>query len=201
MTSLASSDLPMTRHGVTRFPPRRELPPGVTIAKVPFLGRTWYERGFWYWCRRAAGVFVFTVTLAIYLGIIAGVVSAAGPAGSPGFVAVLVAESVFSLVTAVFAFRWLRRQDTSGLGPARRPMSARGGMSAFLVFQSGVVGGALLAVSALLTAGFALAMLAMWFTPVLPAEMRARRMLADRLELDHLRTSNMHHAARRRRRR
>ena len=83
MTSLASSDPPAMRRGLVRFPPRRELPPGVTIPKLPFLGRTWYERGFFYWCRRVAMVFMLAVAVAVYAGIIFGVMSAGGPAARP----------------------------------------------------------------------------------------------------------------------
>jgi len=189
------------RRGLVRFPPRRELPSGVTIPKVPFLGRTWYERGFFYWCRRVAGVIVCVTLVAVYLGIIAGVVSAAGPAGSAGFLAVIIGESVFTLVTAVLTFRYLRRQArTATVPPSRRP-SVSGGWSAFFVFKWGVVGGALLGLSALLTAGFAVALLAIWLTPELPAEQVARRALAHQLNLARLLASNTHHAAHGRRRR
>jgi hypothetical protein len=192
----------MTRHGLARFPPRRELPADVTIAKLPLLGRTWYERGFWYWCRRSGGVIVFAVAAAVYAGIIFGVMSAAGPAGSAGYLAVLIAEVVLSLVTAVPAFRHMQRQADGPAPSAARQRSVRaGGVSASLVFRSGVVGGALLAVSVLLTAGFVLAGLVMSFAPVLPVEQHARQVLADRLNLARLRESNTHHSARRRRRR
>ena len=201
MTSLASSEPLAMRRGPARFPPRNELPPGVTIAKVPFLGRAWYERGFLYWCRRVAGVIVCVMLVTVYLGIIAGVVSAAGPAGSPGFLAVVIGESVFTLVTAVFTFRYLRRQASTAAAPAGRQPSVSAGWSAFFVFKWGVVGGALLAIAALLTAGFAVALLAIWLPPELPAEQVARRTLDQRLNLARLRASNTHHPARRRRRR
>jgi hypothetical protein len=192
----------MTRHGLTRFPPRSELPPGVTIAKLPFLGRTWYERGFFYWCRRVGAVGVLAVAVAIYAAIIFGVMSAAGPAGSAGYLAVLIGEAALSLVTAVFAFRFMQRRASGpGVSAARQRSARAGGVSAFLLFQWGVVGGALLAVSALLTAGFVLAAFVMSFAPVLPVEQHAREVLATRLDLAVLRASNKHHSARRRRRR
>jgi hypothetical protein len=184
MTSSTSSDPYTIRRGIVRFPPRRELPPGVTITKLPFLGKTWYERGFWYWCRRVGGVILFIITLAIYVGIIVGVMNAAGPPGSPGYLAVMIGEIAFSLVTSVFAFRHLRRVGNSAKAVYgnRRPAQAGAG-AAFLTFKAGVAGAALMAVAVLLSAGFALAVLAIWFTPVLPTEQFARQELADELQM------------------
>lgn len=200
MTSFTSSDPFTLRRGILRFPPRSELPRGVTIAKLPFLGRTWYERGFWYWCRRVYGVILLLLTLAIYVGIIIGVMNAAGPPGSPGYLAVLVGEIVFSLATSVFAFRHLRRTALAGNTVGRGRQASRAGMGAsFLAFQGGVLGGALLAASVLLTGGFALALLGIWLIPVPPTEQYARRMLADELQMHRNYQSVMHHRSSRKR--
>lgn len=168
------------------FPPRNELPPDVTIIRLPFLGRTWYERGFWYWCRRTWGVTLLLITVAIYAGIIAGVMNAAGPPGSPGYLAVLTGEAVFSLVTAVFAFRHLWQLGVSGRAVRGNPQTARAGVGAtFLAFKAGILGAVLLAACVLLTAGFALGALAIWLTRVPPTEQYARRMLAEELQQHH----------------
>lgn len=190
-----------TRHGLVRFPPRNGLPPDVTIIKLPFLGRTWYERGFWYWCRRIWGAVLLVITLAIYIGIIVGVINAAGPPGSPGYLAVLIGETVFSLFTAVFAFRYLRQLGISGRSVRGNPQAARAGVGAsFLAFKAGVLGAVLLAASVLLSAGFALGTLAIWLTRVPPTEQFARRMLVEELQLHRDRQRIMHHHSGHRRR-
>lgn len=183
MTSSTSSDLPTTRRGLVRFPPRNELPPDALIIKLPFLGRTWYKRGVGYWCRRVLGVILLLITLATYVGVIVGVMNAAGPPGSPGYLAVEIGEIVFSLVTSVFAFRHIRRTGNSARAVYGNRQTARNGAgAAFVIFSSGVIGGALMAIAALLSAGFALAVLAVWCTPVLPTEQFARRVLTEQLQ-------------------
>lgn len=196
MTSSTSSDLPTSLRGLARFPPRDKLPPDVVILKLPFLGRTWYERGFWYWCRRALGIFLFVITLAIYVGIIVGVMNAAGPPGSFGYLAVEIGEIVFSIVTGVFAFRHIRRTGNSARAVFGNRQAARAGAgAAFVTFGSGVIGGALMAVAVLLSAGFALGVLAVWCTPVLPTEQFARGFLIEQLQnrQNHPHASTHHH--------
>jgi hypothetical protein len=170
-------------------PRRAELPPGVTVRKLPVVGRTWYERGFGYWARRAGAVLLLCVAVAVYATIIAGVVLAAGRPGSAGFLAVLVAEVAFSLVSGVFAFRHLRGLGRSGRATrGNRSAGAAGAGAGLTAFWLGGVGAFLLVVSVLLSSGFVLAALAIWLTPVPPAERRARELLADQLGPDrHLR--------------
>lgn len=179
----------MTQHRDIQFPPRSELPPGVLIPRVPALGTSWYERGFWYWARRAGTVLLLCVGVAIYAAIIAGVITAAGPPGSAGFLGVLIAESVFSVVTGVFAFRHLWRLGITGRSAEGNPHAGSGAGAGLLIFQAGVVGAAILAVSVLLSAGFVLAVLVMWLVPVLPAEQHARDFVAGQLRQD-----RAHHA-------
>jgi len=178
----------ISRPGVS-FPRRSELPPGVTVRKLPVVGRSWYERGFVYWSRRAGAVLLLCVAVAVYATIIAGVVLAAGHPGSAGFLAVLAAEIAFSLVSGVFAFRhlwWLGRGGRATRG--HRPAGAAGAGAGLTAFWLGGLGAFLLVVSVLLSSGFVLAALAIWLTPVPPAERRARELLADELRYDrHLR--------------
>jgi hypothetical protein len=184
MTSAASSDAPMTSSREVAFPPRAGLPRGITPAKLPGLGTSWYERGILYWTRRVGNVLLLCIGVATYVGIISGVVLAAGRPGSTGFLAVLVAEIVFSLVTGVFSFRHLWRIGVNK--PTRSGNSAVSstGISAALnAFWLGGAGALMLVASVVLSSGFALAALAIWLLPVLPTELRARRQLADELRL------------------
>jgi hypothetical protein len=187
MTSAAFSDAPMTSYHEVTFPPRAGLPPGVTIAKLPGLGTSWYERGILYWARRVGNVLMLCIAVAVYAAIITGVVLAAGRPGSPGFLAVLIAEIVFSLATGVFSFRHLWR---IGIGRPARPANGgftSAGLSAALgAFWLGGIGALILVVSVVLSSGFALAALAIWLVPVPPTERRARRQLADELKVNRL---------------
>lgn len=173
----------MTGYREVAFPPRAGLPPGVTIARLPGLGTSWYERGILYWSRRAGNVLLLCVAVATYAAIITGVVLAAGRPGSPGFLAVLSAEIVFSLATSVFSFRHLWRIGVSRPAQAGHRRVTGAGISAALsAFWLGGIGALILVVSVVLTSGFALAALAIWLVPVPPTERRARRQLADELK-------------------
>lgn len=166
------------------FPARAGLPPGITIARLPGLGTSWYERGPLYWLRRTGNLLLLCIAVATYAGIITGVMLAAGRPGSPAFLTVLMAEIVFSLVTAVFSFRHLWRIGVSRPArPASRALSGTGVSAALNAFWLGGAGALILVVSIVLTSGFALAALAIWLLPVLPAEQRARRQLAEELRL------------------
>lgn len=164
------------------FPPRAGLPPGILLPRVPALGTSWYERGLSYWARRTGAVLLLCVAVAIYATIIAGVMLAAGPPGSAGFLGVLAGELVFSAVTGVFAFRHLCRLGITGRSAESSPRTGAAGAGAgLLAFGAGPVGAAILAVSVLLSAGFVLAALVMWLLPVLPAERHARDLVASQL--------------------
>ncbi len=119
--------------------------------------------------------------MAVYAAIIAGVMRAAGPPGSAGFLGVLIAELVLSAVTGVFAARHLWRLGITGRSAKGNPHAGSGASAGLLIFQAGVVGAAILTVSALLSAGFVLAALAIWLVPVLPAERHARDLVASQL--------------------
>jgi hypothetical protein len=171
-------------HKTVRFPPRSELPPGLKIPKLPALGTTWYERGFAYWTRRAGMLIAFTAAAAIYLAIISGLVQAAGPPGSPGFLAVLTTEAVFTAVTGVLIFRHAWRAGISGqIANARtgRNRGAAGASIGLLAASAGTVGAFFIVIGAVLTAGGLLAVIALSVVPVLPIEQYARRQLAEQL--------------------
>lgn len=152
----------------------------MTVTRLPGLGTTWYERRFAYWCRRVGAVLLLCIAVTIYTAIIAGVVDAAGRPGSPGFLAVLIGEIAFSLVTGVLSFRHLWRLGINGRS-VRRSRGAVGAAAGLNAFWLGGVGAALLVVAALISAGFVLAALAIWLTPVPPAERHARQLLADEI--------------------
>jgi hypothetical protein len=169
-----------------RFPPRGELPPGVVIQRIPVLRTSWYERRFSYWARRTGIVLLLIAGVAIYIAIISGPVNAAGPAGSPGFLAALTGEIVFSLVTGVLMFRHLWRLGISGRSAGARPSrSGRVGAGLGMLASSagGAVGAFLIVVGALISGGVVLAAIAIWLVPVPPAEQYARRQLAETLRL------------------
>jgi hypothetical protein len=168
--------------GVT-FPSPDRLPAGVAIARLPVVGRTWYKRGFAYWCRRAGCVLLLSGAVTFYVTLIADVMLLAGHPGSPGFLAVLIGESVFSLVTGVLFFRHLWRLGISGRATGSTARSgAVGSGTGLALSQLGVLGGFFLGFSMLLSAGFLLGTLAIWLVPVPPAERHARKFLAYELE-------------------
>lgn len=169
-----------------RFPRRAELPPGTVIQRVPALGTSWYERRFSYWSRRAGAILLLIAAVAIYAVIISGPISAAGPAGSAGFLAALFAEIVFCAVTGVLMFRHLWQLGISGRSAgANTGRSGRAGAGLGLLASSvgGAVGAFLVVVAALVSGGVVLAALAIWLLPVPPSEQYARRQLAERLRL------------------
>jgi hypothetical protein len=177
-----------------RFPPRAELPAGLKIPVLPALGTTWYERGFAYWARRTGGLIVLTVTGAIYVAIISGLVQAGGPPGSPGFLTVLITEAVFTLVTGVLVFRHAWRAGISGQLANARTSRSRGAAASglgLLAASAGTVGALFIVIGAVLTAGAVLAVIALWLVPVPPAEQYARRQLAETLQ--HYRQAHKEH--------
>lgn len=174
----------MTRYQVVRFPPRAQLPPGVTITKLPMVGRTWYKRGVAYWARRVGCVLVLLVGLAVGVTFIGAGMLAAGPPGSPGFLAVLVAESVFSPVSGVLFFRHLWRLGISGNSTGSNARGGAVGASTTLALTHfGAIGALLVVCSGLLSVGFLLGTLAIWLVPVPPAERHAGYFLAAELQL------------------
>jgi hypothetical protein len=186
----------VTSYQVVKFPPRAQLPSGVTITKLPMVGRTWYKRGVAYWARRAGCVLVLLVGLAVGATFIGAAMLAAGPPGSPGFLAILVAECVFSPVSGVLFFRHLWRLGISGNssgGNARG--GAAGASTALALTHFGALGALLVVCSGLLSAGFLLGTLAIWLVPVPPAERHARYFLAAELRLQR----HHRHPARKRR--
>jgi hypothetical protein len=183
MTSSETAS-PGARPYRARFPSRAELPHGVAIPVLPALGTAWYERGISYWARRIGVLLVLIAVVAIYIAIISGVVRAAGPPGSAGFLAVLTVEAVFTLVSGVLMVRHFWRAGVSGQLANGKPGKNRGvgGGLGLLAASAGPVGAFLIVASAVLTAGGILAVAALWLVPVLPAEQYARRQLAETLE-------------------
>jgi hypothetical protein len=119
VTSSTSSEDPGAPLATRRFPPRDQLPPGVTVEFLRGLGTTWYERGFSYWARRIGVMIGLAAIVALWTVIVGAIIHHAGPAGSPAFIAILTAEIVVSLVTGVWEFRrnwahpsrWTSRDD------------------------------------------------------------------------------------------
>jgi hypothetical protein len=174
----------MTSDQDIEFPPLAQLPPGVALTRLPIVGKTWYTRGFAYWARRTGCVLLLCGAVAFYTTLIADVVLLAGRPGSSGFLAALLAESVFSLGTGVLAFRHLWRLGISGQATHGSPRRGAAGASGGLALSRlGVLGGFILVSAVLLSAGFLLGALAIWLVPVPPAERHARNFLACELQL------------------
>jgi len=188
---MTSSETSRTDSGplkAVRFPPRTELPPDIVIERLPALGTSWYERGASYWARRIGALPILLIGVAIYVAIISGIIHAAGPPGSPGFIAVLTAETIFSLGTAFLLIRNSLQQAASGRlasTKSNRRGRAGAGLGILVYSAGGAVGAFLIAISALLSAGFMLAVLILWLLPVLPTEQQARQQLTETLRVRH----------------
>ena len=65
--------------GRTGFPPRDQLPAGVSIEKLPVLGTSWYERGADYWVRRV-WLFLLMALVVTLTSLLVGGARAQGPA-------------------------------------------------------------------------------------------------------------------------
>jgi hypothetical protein len=185
MTSKASSDNSTTRTAARQFPPRAQLPPGVSVESLPGFGTTWYDRGASYWILRA-GIAIFTAALvALWTFIVGAVVHSSGPTGSPAFVAALIAEVVLSIATGIWQFRKIRNRPYRWTGKDRDRTRAAGpwaGSLGSLARAGSVLAGLVIVVLALLTYGAMLAVFALSLMPELPPERQARMRLAAELE-------------------
>lgn len=160
--------------GSVRYPPRDQLPPGTVIPKLPIIGTTWYERGPSYWARRAGATLFTAVMLAAWTAMVGAFVRASGPAGSPAFTSVLVAEIVFSLGTGAWLFHRMGQPESQRWMPSVRTVSivTRVG-SVILIVLWGI--------AVLLSYGLILALFLRSFAPVPPPERDARSRLANEL--------------------
>jgi hypothetical protein len=87
-----------------RWPPRDQLPPGITVKSIPVIGKTWYERGAAYWFRRAWMALLFAIADALVVVIILAFADAAGNGRRDGgFWAVIAVE----LVLLVAGYIWM----------------------------------------------------------------------------------------------
>jgi hypothetical protein len=182
-----------------RFPPRDQLPPGITVERLRGLDTTWYERGFSYWMRRIGATIGLAAMVALWTVIVGGIIHHAGPAGSPAFIAILTAEIVVSLVTGVWEFRrnwahpsrWTSRDDDR-----TRTAGTWAGSLGSLVRTGNVLAGLVIGILALLSYGGILAVFIMSLAWQLPSERAARQRLANDLEhyqfLHHDRSSHHH---------
>jgi MFS family permease len=188
MTSSTSSEDFAPRLDAGRFPPREQLPHGITVEPLPGLGTTWYERDRAYWARRTGLTILCAVFLAVWTLLIGSFIRDAGPAGSPSFIGMLAAEVVISLTTSSWVFyrSWRHPRIPSDRDSERARMAGGVGTGlGGLGFTGGVAGtvtGAMIAVLALFSYGIFLASFVISFAPQLPRERAARRRLARQLE-------------------
>ena len=158
-----------------QFPPRDQLPPDVAIPRLPVVGTTWYERGPSYWVRRAGATLFTAVMLAAWTAMVSAFVRASGPAWSPAFTGVLIAEIVFSLGTGAWLFHRMGQPESQRWMPSVRAVgiAARAGSIVLIVLWG---------IAVLLSYGLVLALFLRSFTPVPQPERKARRLLADKLQ-------------------
>ena len=86
------------------WPPRDQLPPGVTVESIRVLGTTWYERGAAYWFRRAWMAFLFAIADVLVVVIILAFADAAGNSRRAGAFWAVIAVQVVLLVAG---FAWM----------------------------------------------------------------------------------------------
>lgn len=187
MTSNTSSpNHSITRPAAKRFPPRDQLPQGITIEPLKGLGTTWYERGVSYWLLRVCLTLVITAMVALLTVIVGAVIHQVGPAGSPAFIAVLTAEIVFSIATGIWQFRksWNNPHRWTSRDKERsKSAGIWAGSLGALIRAGSVLAGVLYVILAFLSYGVILAGFVNSFAPELPLERVARRELAAELEL------------------
>lgn len=175
-----------------QFPPRDRLPPWAEVIKVPGLGRSWYERGFRYWCVRVLQVLAHLVALGVAAAVLGGFVKGLG---LPGGLIALAAEAVFAVPAAVFVFTRSRRPSPEAMAKitarlanpagARRNGWITGACAAgtyILIRVGGPAGAVVMCGLCFFLPGPVLGLLGVCLTTrVLPVEQAARCLLAERL--------------------
>lgn len=169
--------------GSWRPPPRNQLPPGLTIEKVPPLGTSWYERGLSYWLRRAGILLVFAALAAFMIAIIVVVLRDARQSSWAAFYVLLWVEIVYSLVIVMWLLRReirMRRGDPAEIRSYRQHAKARRSAAAGTAgadlarATSSILTAVIVVFGSFLTAGFVIAILIMYSRPVLTPEIGAR---------------------------
>ena len=168
-----------------RFPPRSQLPRGITVPKIPWVGTTWYERGVRYWVLRLALTVFAAVFLALYTGILflffKGIYQTGRGRGF--FWGLLAAEIVYSLITGGWLLiRTVRRPAVTGTAADNRGMRrlARFGPGVGILAWTGSALAVLFFVLlAALSYGLVLFLFAGSFRPLPPPERQARERLTQ----------------------
>jgi hypothetical protein len=107
-----------------RWPPRDQLPPGITVKPIPVIGTTWYERGAAYWLRRAWMALLFAIADALVVVIVFAFADAAGNGRrTGGFWAVIAVELV--LLAAGYTWMALSSRRASQRKQQQGPDSGR----------------------------------------------------------------------------
>jgi hypothetical protein len=169
-----------------RFPPRDQLPPGVTIEKLPVLGTTWYDRGPGYWARRLGLFLVMVMVVALASLLIGALLADIKGKSQAGFTGVLIAEIVWSLVIVAFLLvrtvrRWNSVEPARPLSPGRKRAAAMGARLGFLARAGMVIGMAVLVITSMVFFGLYLTVLIFALLPEWLPEHKARLRLAQQL--------------------
>jgi hypothetical protein len=171
-----------------RWPPRSELPRGIIVTRLPFLGTTWYDRGVRYWLRRAVLTAVMATGVAVATAILSGVLHAARQSSQTAFWVVVAVEAVISVISLGVIFARSRRMGTARgtaalrktLAPSRRTRGLGAG-AGLLVRTGSLLAQAFVVVSALAFYGTYIALLLLSLLPRLDIERQARYELAQQL--------------------
>lgn len=172
--------------GRVQFPPRADLPPGVYVEKLPVLGTTWYERGPAYWVRRAWLFLIFALVVTLTSLLVGGFLAGLKDSSHDGFVGVLTAEIVWSIVIIVFGLirtrqRWNDPEPAPRLTRGQHRAAGLGGAIGTLARAGFVLGQAVLVLGSLLFFGLYVMLLIYALLPEYPPEHKARLRLARQL--------------------
>jgi hypothetical protein len=174
-----------------RWPPRSELPRGLTIKSLPLVGTTWYDRGIRYWLRRAGWTALMAIGVAVATAILSGVLQAARDSSQTAFWVVVAVEVVFSVISGAYIVIGSRRLGTpkakkylersqARTASARKTTGLGAGLG--LLARSGsVLGQAFLVIGVMLFYGSYVTLFLRSLLPRLDIERQARYELAQQL--------------------
>jgi uncharacterized membrane protein YhaH (DUF805 family) len=172
--------------GRTQFPPRDQLPAGVTVEKLPVLGTSWYERRAGYWVRRVWLFLLMALVVTLTSLLVGGFLIGIKDSSRAGFTGALIVEVVWSLAIIVYGLvRTARHWDD--LDPprplSRRQRSAAAGGSVLGVLARVGLGLAqfVLVIGSVVFFGLYVMLLIYALLPEYPPEHKARLRLARQL--------------------
>jgi hypothetical protein len=105
--------------GSLRWPPREQLPPGMTIEPLTMLSTSWYERGGGYWVRRVLVLLLWIFVMFLMSAIVVGIADGAGGGHrNAAFWAVIALEAALTAATLGYASAATRRARRMEMSPS-----------------------------------------------------------------------------------